>query len=58
MPPTVIDLSFGVAAVAAWDALFLGEAIYVWRGLFRKGLGIGEEILSIDSRDLNKSIKI
>jgi len=48
-------LPFEVAAEAAWEMLFLKRAIPIWRGFLRKGLEKGEEILSIDSRDLNKS---
>jgi len=36
------DLPLEVAAVAAWDALFVGGTIYVWQGFLRKGLGKGD----------------
>jgi len=51
-------LPFEVAAVAAWDVFFFGGVISIWCGFFGNGLRMREEILSVDSRDLNESINM
>jgi len=57
-PPAAIDLAFEAAVVAAREVFFLDGVISVWQGFSRKGLRKGEEILSIDSKDLNETTNV